>query len=239
MMRNATPGALCAIATRLLSIALIVGPAWAGEQSVAEQALEAARSHLEQAVTGVPGEVRVRVAPLDPRLRLQPCTRPPEAFLPAASRLLGNLTVGLRCPDPSWTVYTTARIDAAASVLIAAKPLARGHHPAVSDVRPEHRELAGLHAGYLTSSEELHGKRLRRGVRAGAVVVPSMLESIPLVQRGETVTLRFDSELFRVLAEGTALEDAGRGEHLRIRSHSSNRIVHGQVGEDRVVTVLR
>ena len=213
--------------------------ALAGTPAVGAAAVEAARTFLQAAMADHPGEARVRVSPLDSRLRLEACPGGPEPFLAPGSRLLGSLTVGIRCPAAGWTVYTAARVDVAAPVLVAARPLLRGDSLGPGDLRLDRRELAALPGGYLTGSVEITGKRLRRGLRAGAVITPSMLESIPLVQRGETVTLLYDSGGFEVRAEGTALEDAGVGEHLRIRSHSSQRVVHGKVGAERVVTMLR
>lgn len=201
--------------------------------------LAPARELLLQAAKELPGTPRVRVAPLDPRLRLAPCPQPPEAFLPPGSRLLGSLTIGLRCPSAGWTVYTAARIDVALPVLVARRPLARGTMPERPDVHLVERELATLPSGYLTSIDALSGRRLRRGVRSGSVITPAMLEAIPVVQRGETVTLLYDAAGFEVRGEGTALEDAGIGEHLRVRSNSSRRVVHGRVGEGRLVRVLR
>lgn len=201
--------------------------------------VELARALLQQAADELPGTPRVRVSPLDPRLRLVPCAQAAEPFLPHGSRLLGSLTVGLRCPSAGWTVYTSARIDVALPVVVASRPLARGTMPNPADVHLVERELAMLPMGYLNSVEALAGRRLRRGVRSGTVITPAMLETIPLVQRGETVTLLYDAAGFEVRAEGTALEDAAAGDHLRVRSNSSQRVVHGRVGEGRLVQVLR
>ena len=45
------------------------------------------------------GRSEVRLGQLDRRLKLKACKNPLEAFRPPGARVMGNTTVGIRCPD--------------------------------------------------------------------------------------------------------------------------------------------
>lgn len=177
-------------------------------------------------------DVRVRVVPIDRRLRLARCTGPVIAFLPSAAQTTGNTTVGLRCDGSTqWELFVSARVIASAPVLVAARPLARGTILDAGDLRSEKHDLSRLQRGYETQIDRLVGKQLKRRLRAGAVITPQLLTSPVLVRRGKTVPIIVERNGMKVRGTGVALGDAAAGETLRARSPSSSRIVEGRVNE--------
>lgn len=182
---------------------------------------------------------QIRVNELDPRLRLPNCQAQLEAFLPGGAKLVGNTSVGVRCPNPRWTVYQRASVRIFDRVLVANHHLAKGTVLSAADLRAERHELSVLPGGYETAPERLIGKQLRRALPAGAVIPPQAVKAAPLIKQGETVTLVIRQGGMEVSSSGTALSDAAPGERLRVRNEASRRVVEGTVTANRRVEVGR
>jgi len=182
----------------------------------------------------------IRLQPPDSRLRLAPCGNPLEAFLPGGARTVGNATVGVRCPGPQpWTLYQNANVQVFDRVMVAGRVLNRGAILRAADLRSERRELSALSGGYETAPERLVGKRLQRALTAGAVVPPNAVRRVPVVRRGETVTIVVQSQGMKVSSSGAALDDGYLGERLQVRNPSSERVVEGVVAEGRRIEMGR
>jgi flagella basal body P-ring formation protein FlgA len=127
-------------------------------------------------------------------------------------------------------VAVTARIVIERPVLIAARTLARGATIRVDDVREELR--ADAPADALDGSAAVIGQRLVRGVAAGAPLREAFLEAIPVVTRGQSVTLRASRGSLAIEAAGRALEDGRTGETIRVMNIATRRVLAGQVASD-------
>lgn len=184
------------------------------------------------------GAARVKAGRLDPRLRLAPCGAPLEAFRPRGNKLLGNVTIGVRCAGPKlWTVYVPVRVSMPSPVLVATQHVARGESLRASHVRFEERDLATLLSGYLQSDEGVIGKRLKRPVSVGTVITPRMLAAPKLVRRGNRVTILVRGPGVEIRATGKALRDGARGDVVPVRNLSTKRLVEGTVDSAGVVMV--
>lgn len=182
---------------------------------------------------------QVRLQPLDPRLRLPKCRAALEAFLPSGAKNVGNASVGVRCPDPAWTVYQRAEIRVHDQIAVASRFLQRGVLLNAADIQLERRELSALSGGYETDPEQLIGKQLRQALMAGAVISPRSVKIPPAVRQGEAVILVARSGGMEVTSSGIALGDAGVGERVRVRNEASQRTVEGLVIDRRRVEVGR
>jgi flagella basal body P-ring formation protein FlgA len=199
---------------------------------------DAAEVHLGSLNLDQEGSAEITVGRLDPRLQLARCELPLEAFSPPGSRSVGNTTVGVRCSGAdSWTIYVPAAVRVETGVLVATRHLHRGQVPEPGDFRIEERDIAALPGGYLTADTDLQASRLARSLRPGTVLTPSMLESLPVVKRGDTVTLLVKRGPLQIRASGKALSDAGDGARIRVRNLSSNKVVDGTVLGPRVVRI--
>jgi flagella basal body P-ring formation protein FlgA len=81
------------------------------------------------------------------------------------------------------------------------------------------------------------GRRVRRHVKAGDVLLAAWLEEAPRVRRGERVTLRLVRGPLRIEMPGRAEQDGVAGAWIRVRNASSGREVTGRVAEAGVVDV--
>ncbi len=183
-------------------------------------------------------DLQVRVTALDPRLRLPHCSEPLRTFLAPGSRTLGNTTVGVRCRAPRpWTIYVPARVSIYRKVLVAARPLPRGTRLSAADVRMTRKDVDNLAYGYLSDPTAVQGKLLRRLVPAGMALDPEMLESPPLVKRGQQVVLLAEIGGLQVRMTGLALATGAAGDSIKVRNLSSRRVVEGVIVRTGVVRV--
>ena len=160
----------------------------------------------------------VRVDRLDSRLRLARCGSALEPFLPTATRLMGKVTVGVRCPaGKTWTVYVPVQIDVYENVLTAARPL--------------------LHGQRITASDVMVGMVAKRSIPAGKAFSLQLVEAPRLVQRGEDVTLVAETDFLTVRMKGKALADGAKGDVIKVKNSTSNRVVEGIVTRPGVVKV--
>jgi len=179
------------------------------------------------------GRSEVRLGQLDPRLRLNSCQLPVEAFMPPGSRAMGNTTVGIRCPDTDgWTIYVSARINVYGPVLIARQPLARGSVIQETDLDLVERNLASLPYGYYLDSQPVAGMVAKR-----TIITPNMVQAPKLIRRGERVSVIAETGALRIRTVGKALSDGKSGDLVQVEAEGSKRVVDGIVVSQGVVKV--
>ncbi len=225
--------------TRYAALALLLASASA--QAVQDPAalVEAARSAALGAAreAGVNNPTATITQP-DPRLRLTECAVPLMARLTGATRLPGRALAQVTCPiAPGWSVHLPVSVQARAGVLVAARPLPRGHRVQADDLRAQTLELGALNGQYLVGNASAVGQALRRSVAVGERLTPSLLQAPILVRRGEPVMMQLHGSNFVIHANGRALGAGAAGERVAVENLTSKRVVHGTVTGDGRVTV--
>ncbi|MBL8266913.1 flagellar basal body P-ring formation chaperone FlgA [Steroidobacter sp.] len=175
---------------------------------------------------------------LDPRLRLDECSSPLEAFSQGTGLNSGRMTVGVRCPAGNpWTIYVQVGVEVEVSVLVLRRPLARRARVELADVEPQVRRLAGSAAVFINDTATLQGHRLKRSLPVGTALTVEMLQPDVLVRRGQQVTLIANSGSVQIRAQGQALTEGGAYDRVRVQNVSSLKVVEGVVESDGVVRV--
>lgn len=229
------------IRSLLTGVLLFAGAAVAtaggsGETGVlAERVREALGQHTlpgvetALAIGGIPRDLRLPEEPWEVRV-----------LLPAGCRLKGNVrcvaeivrknAVVMRIP-----LTVTARTTA--DVLVAERLLER--HAAISagDVRVQRIETTAYAEAPTVGAAELAGMRLKRIVPAGAVLLRSMFEPVPLVRSGRPVTIFVTTGAVRVRTTGVARRDGNRGDRVGVRPSNSRQQITGVVIGNDVVEV--
>ncbi|MBU0688784.1 MAG: flagellar basal body P-ring formation protein FlgA [Gammaproteobacteria bacterium] len=209
---------------RLASLCMLIGCLWVGPALAAPQqshaAIQAAALAFAQTQSKDQlGEVHIEVTAIDRRLKLAPCTKL-QAFLPAGAKLIGKTSIGVRCADqPGWSVFLQADIKVSVDLLVASRPMAQGTVLSPADFSLQRGELG--RPGLLTAPEQAIGKVLKFSIGAGQVLRQDMLRAPLLIRQGQTVTLRVRGKGFVVSQEGQALNNAGKGEIVRVRLANS------------------
>lgn len=199
----------------------------------------AAEAHIESRLAtsgrGEAVKLHVTAAPVDPRLRLQRCGAPLEAFLPTGAEPAARTTVGVRCPSPQWTVYVPVTIESTVPVLVLKQAGARLAALTAADVERQTRRVPGFPSTYVTDVTELAERHLRRAVPPGTPLTVDMFAADIKVRRGQRVTLVSAVGGIEVLAAGEAIADANPDGRVRVRNLGSRKVVEGRVeSADRV-----
>jgi flagella basal body P-ring formation protein FlgA len=123
------------------------------------------------------------------------------------------------------------------TVAVAARPLRHGEALTPDAVRFERREVTQMLRRTFSRAEELAGVRMRSMLPAGRVVDRKLTESVPLVRRGEMVTVLAEAGTITVSTQGKALSDGAAGDHIFVENGERQKI-QGQVVRPGVVKVI-
>lgn len=219
-----------------LSILLLLAqPAWADAQQDRAEISAAVETFVRAQASALPGQVTVKVGEIDRRIALPACPEL-EVFLPAGGKLLGNGTVGVRCPagKKAWKLFVPVHVTVITNLLIANKPLQQGQVLRAEDIASQGGELA--QTGILTNPAQAVGKILKYSIGAGQVLKQDMLRAPYAVAQGQTVQLQAEGTGFRIHSEGHALNNAAEGQVVRVRT-SSDQVVSGTARLDGTVGV--
>ncbi len=128
-------------------------------------------------------------------------------------------------------------IEALTQVVVCVGSMTRG-----SIIRPEHLTMAMMDISSLANPglelSDLVGKRLQRNLRAGSPVLLSMVESLPVVQRGERVKIVINSGPLHLTATGLAHSDGIMDQMIRVQNINSNKIIYCRVAAPGLVEVI-
>ena len=186
-----------------------------------------------------PEQIEINVGHIDSRLQLHACDAPLETFLAPGHKMLGKTTVGVRCQSPKpWALYVPASIDRYSLVYQTTGALPKGHIIRQQDISTIKANLARLNYGYFTDAKALIGKQTSRRINQTKILTPNLVKDPLLVKRGEHVDLIAESGHYAIRMSGQAMMNGSRGDRIRVKNLSSQRIIEGVVTERGEVTVL-
>lgn len=183
-------------------------------------------------------EYQVNVAPIDPRLQLPLCEQALSLFVQSGAIKPGQNTIGVRCPAlRGWTIYSIVNLKAFREVLVSNKSIRRNEA-----IRPEHfmlekREIGSLQQGFVSNPDEIIDSQALRDIAPGTVLTRQHYAALTVVRRGEQVNIQSARPGFLISAPGVALMDGARGQQIRVKNASSQRIVSAIVIDVGIVNV--
>lgn len=180
------------------------------------------------------GQLTVKAANLDSRLKLSHCPTPLDASIPGKQSLSGNITVLIRCPTDGWQVYVPVQTRLLLPRVVAVKPLSRG--VVLSDADLDIRMIeARFQRGVLFDDPaQIIGSKVKRNVRIGEAIEGN---DICLVCRNDSVRIKAGRSGLNVVTKGTALSDGSLGEQIRVQNSKSKRVIDGVITGVGEVTV--
>lgn len=165
---------------------------------------------------------------------LPPCENP-QPFLPqSGQRLLGRVSVGVRCTGASpQTRYVQATISVSGDYVVARQAIRVGEliEPDMLELRQG--RLEHLPRGVLTSTKQAVGLQAGRAFAAGSTLQGNALRRPLLIERNARVILEAQGAGFFIRREAVALDAGGLDSEVRVRANS------GEVLRGRVVGVNR
>lgn len=160
-----------------------------------------------------------------------------EFFAPAGARPWGRVSVGLRCAEGArWTLLVPVTIAVWGNALVATHPLPAGTALSPDQLELQEVELTREPSGAAREAEDLAGRTLTRAVAAGQPIRVDMTRATPVVQAGDSVRLRIVGNGFSIAAAGQAMNSAGTGQSVRVRTELG-KILNGVAREGRIIDV--
>ncbi|HVN81032.1 MAG TPA: flagellar basal body P-ring formation chaperone FlgA [Terriglobia bacterium] len=115
------------------------------------------------------------------------------------------------------------------TVAIATRELPPGQSIEPEEIRWEKRRLSStLHLPILEMGF-LEGKKPRTTIPAGEVLTEDLLIKVPLIKRGDTITLVFQDERIRVKTQGKSLASGMRGDQIQVMNLDSKKVLRAEV----------
>ncbi len=166
----------------------------------------------------------VRVGRIDRRLRLPACGEALETHPGPGGIRLGRVSIAVRCDGAHpWSLYVPATISVHRSVVVAARPLARGKILTADDLSYKKMELKRASHRYFTDKQALIGRQLTRRVASGAPLRANQARLPVAVKRGMRVIIHSSLPGLRVSMRGKALEEGRVGDRIRVLNSRSGR----------------
>lgn len=129
------------------------------------------------------------------------------------------------------------RVDAVSTLVVADGELGRGQSIGPGEVRVLRVPQSRIPDDAIRNVAELEGAQLRRPLKDGEAVTRRSLELLPLVHRGDRVTMVAEGGGIRITAVGEALGSARRGDPVKVRNIDSQKIVSGRVTASQTVAM--
>lgn len=211
------------IATTASLLVLASAMAFAAEWQSLDEVATTVERFVHDKTADVAGEVAVSVTRPDARLHLGKCGNL-ETWLPNGNRLWGRASVGVRCQNPAWSIYVPVMVKVTGNALIATRPIASGQVLEEQDVQLQSRELTQYPGGLFTSPEQVVGKTVVTGIKAGSLLRAELLRSPLAIKQGQQVILVAQGAGFKVSSEGQAMSNAAAGQVVSVKTRSGQTI---------------
>ena len=163
-----------------------------------------------------------------------------EVILPESAHRGGPMTVTLSLFQEGRLVQklrVRVRVEIQGFVVAARTGLRRHQEIGENDVHLIKKNLSLLPPDVVTDLKNAIGKRLTLSVNGQETLRSSMVETPPLVKKGDRVILVIDHSYFKITTFGEVKEDGRRGEWIKLVNISSKKEVHGRVVDAHTVQV--
>ncbi len=151
-------------------------------------------------------------------------------------RWQGRVNIHLICPDNPHTRWLSVLITVHAPVVVVRQTIRRGDSIVAAALTRESRDITWTQA-YFSDPAKVIDAVARRDLLIGSMISPADLSPPLLIRRGEQVLLRADHAGITVTDVGTALNDASRGEAVRVRHSRSGHVVEGIAVDQDIVAL--
>lgn len=168
--------------------------------------------------------VEVTLSP-STRLRLPGCARI-EPFLPPNTRLWGKSYIGLRCAEgANWSTLMPITVSVYGPALVANVPMPFNSMPDPANFRIDEVDWTAPGGVPVADPALLAGRALGRPLAAGQVLRPGDLRIPQTFTAGDPVRIRMVGQGFSISAGGFAMNAAGEGQTLRVRTETGKMLV--------------
>jgi flagella basal body P-ring formation protein FlgA len=133
-------------------------------------------------------------------------------------------------------ITTSALIRTFDNVLIARSNLLQHQSLTESELSVENRETTRLDGNFIQVIDSVKNFRTRRFIPANSIITKDEIEQIPLVQRGDVVSLIVKLNGITITTLGKALKPGCKNDYIEVLNLESKKRLHGEIiGENQVL----
>lgn len=122
-------------------------------------------------------------------------------------------------------------------VLVATRNIRRGEKLLADLFEVQERDVTRLRDGYFDLDAVLEGMQARRPLGFNDILSRDHVQKIPVVRRGDVLSLVLEAGNMQITTRATALKAGGVGDRIRVRNADSGKILEGVVADARTVEV--
>ena len=123
-------------------------------------------------------------------------------------------------------------------VAVAAHELTPGRAIEPDEIRWEKRRLSStLHLPILKMGF-LEGKEPRTTIPAGQILTEDLLIKVPVIKRGDTITLIFQDDRIRVKTQAKSLASGMRGDQIQVMNLDSKKVLKAEILDKNMARVI-
>jgi len=172
------------------------------------------------------GRMEVKVANIDPRIKIQPCHSPLQANIPE-NHNGRNVNIKIHCEDSaSWKMFIPVKIRITIPVLVAISTINKGTTLDDSNIAVRFKNQSNVRGEVFTDSNIIMGAKSKRTISKGTAITR---RNICLVCKGESVIITAVANEFSIKTMGTALRDGSIGDQINVKNQHSGRTVVAKV----------
>ena len=198
------------------------------------------KAFIQQQIAGKGQTVRIKeIRGAEPVL-LSKGSLSHQVAAPRNAALSGSLplTVTLKVNDEIEKRMTvTAVVEVLVNAVVTTRPLGRFKPIEESDVEVRTVDVSGLPSDYIGDPEAVLGKRTRRLLDANTVLRPDLVESQPIVKRGDRVRIIVESAGMRITAVGEVKQNGCLGERISVANLDTNKVIQARVVDTQTVKI--
>ena len=105
------------------------------------------------------------------------------------------------------------------------------------DLRTERRDISSLPGRSFSRVEDVVGQQASRVIDLNEILTDRSVAKPPIIRRGSTITLLYETGTVRVETPGTAEEAGKAGDFVQVKNINSGKVLRGLVIDPRVVKI--
>ncbi len=136
------------------------------------------------------------------------------------------------------SIRISGRVALYDTVACAARSLAKGEAILEADVTLVRKNIFKFRSSVVTSDTLLDGKILKTDVPKNSVIKQAWLKALPMIQKGDVVTLVARKNNLLILTSGISREDGFKNKLIRVENITSGKVIRGLVMEESRVEII-
>jgi flagellar basal body P-ring formation protein FlgA len=197
-----------------------------------------AHRFLEANLGVIDKEYNIQIHTIDPRLKLKKCPSPLQIHLTDTPIKPGRNTLNIRCVSTAdWRIFMSSTITLYDNVLVANKPMRKGHLIQKDDIRLMKKEIDNLGSLYLSEPSQAVNLVLKRRLRKDDIINVNTLAQPILINRGDRVSIMASNDGFKISMKGIALKKGSMGDKITVKNIRTKKIIQAVVTNKNTVKV--